>query len=94
MTCDLCTFYRIYLFIMAENRSRFTHNVFKNDPILFKSYVNKKVSVLTEDGNLHTGIVYTVDPVSERLDFTNLFLFTNYLIIIYNTSLNKFEFNF
>jgi hypothetical protein len=57
------------------------HKIFTNDPILFKSYVNKKVTIITEDSNVHTGFVYTVDPVSERLGFRSLYSFLLYIII-------------
>ena len=53
---------------IQENSLKFLHKVYSNDPVLFKSYINKKVSITTEDSVTHTGIVYTVDPVSERLD--------------------------
>ena len=56
------------------NDSNFLHNIYTSDPILFKSYVNKKVLITTEDSNIHSGIVYTVDPVSERLG-CHIFLF-------------------
>ncbi|XP_015600758.1 gem-associated protein 6-like [Cephus cinctus] len=54
-----------------ENQSSFSHKVFKNDPLLFKSYVNKKVIIITQDKNTHTGIVYTIDPVSESVVLLN-----------------------
>ena len=57
---------------MATNQAQFTHNVFKNDPVLFKSYINKKVHVLTEDESVQIGILYTIDPVSERLELNFL----------------------
>lgn len=66
---------------MAESQ-QFSHNIFQSDPLRFKSYINKKVSVLTEDGNTQTGIVYTVDPVSERLGFQLFISLINILIII------------
>lgn len=46
----------------------FSHNIYKNDPILFASYVGKQVKITMTDENIHCGIVYTVDPVSERLE--------------------------
>ncbi|XP_066603773.1 gem-associated protein 6-like [Prorops nasuta] len=53
---------------MAQTESSdFSHRIYKNDPILFKSYVNKKVDISTDDSQIHTGIVYTVDPVSESI---------------------------
>ena len=48
--------------------------IFNNDPVFFKSYVNKKVTITTDDGNAHVGIVYTVDPVSERFDNINNYI--------------------
>lgn len=51
-----------------EENLHFSHKIYKNDPLLFKSYVGKKVNVLTEDNSTISGIVYTVDPVSERLE--------------------------
>lgn len=44
------------------------HKVYKNDPILFISYVGKEVKITTKDENVYHGIVYTLDPVSERLE--------------------------
>lgn len=45
--------------------TKFSHNIYKNNPLLFKSYVGREVKI-TADNSLYTGIVYTVDPVSER----------------------------
>lgn len=42
------------------------HEVYKNDPILFNSYVGKEVKITTKDEDI-IGIIYTVDPVSKRL---------------------------
>ncbi|CAN7999826.1 unnamed protein product [Ixodes hexagonus] len=39
------------------------HTVFTNDPILFRSYVQKLVRVETVNGKVHAGYVKTVDPV-------------------------------
>jgi len=52
---------------MRNDTSNFLHKIYTNDPVLFKSYVNKRVKITTDDGNVHTGIVYTVDPVSESI---------------------------
>ena len=41
------------------------HKVFKNDPVKFKSLVNKFVEVESVKGKKSSGIVYTIDPVSE-----------------------------
>lgn len=46
-----------------------SHQIYKNDPLLFRGYVDKNVNVTTEDNNVCSGTVYTVDPVSERLEF-------------------------
>lgn len=59
---SLCLYY-----IMGEN-SHFSHKIYKNNPLLFKSYIGMKVNILTEDNTMISGVVYTVDPVSERLE--------------------------
>ncbi|EFN79897.1 gem-associated protein 6 [Harpegnathos saltator] len=52
----------------AENEdSDFSHNIYKNDPILFNSYVGKEVKITMKDEDVHCGIVYTIDPVSESV---------------------------
>lgn len=51
----------------AAEASDFSHNIYKNDPILYKSYVGSHVEVTTENGETCSGIVYTVDPVSESV---------------------------
>lgn len=53
---------------MANDHSEVPHKIFTSDPIHFKSLVNNIVEVETVRGpsNLK-GILYTVDPVSERL---------------------------
>lgn len=51
----------------TKEELRFSHNVFKNDPLLYKSYVGNEVNVTTETGEICSGIVYTVDPVSESV---------------------------
>ncbi|XP_060814326.1 gem-associated protein 6-like [Bombus pascuorum] len=50
-----------------EENSHFSHKIYKNDPLLFKSYVGKEVNISTEDNNTISGFVYTVDPVSESI---------------------------
>ncbi|XP_078052719.1 gem-associated protein 6 [Augochlora pura] len=50
-----------------ESNLNFSHNIYKNDPILFKSYVGKEVNILNKDDSTVSGIVYTVDPVSESI---------------------------
>lgn len=52
----------------AQEDLNFSHQVYKNEPILFESYVGKKVKIVMKDDNTHCGIIYTVDPVSERLE--------------------------
>ncbi|XP_012271829.1 gem-associated protein 6 isoform X2 [Orussus abietinus] len=52
---------------VSEDSSKFSHRVFNNDPLEFQGYVNKKVIVTARDSSVHTGIVYTVDPVSESV---------------------------
>ncbi|XP_012217834.1 gem-associated protein 6-like [Linepithema humile] len=49
---------------MEEEDSKFAHKVYKNDPILFTNYVGKEVKIMMKDKSSHSGIVYTVDPVS------------------------------
>lgn len=58
--------------LTSENESTSStplHKIYTSDPIVFKQYVNKKVIITTDDCHVCTGIVYTVDPVSERLEF-------------------------
>lgn len=43
------------------------HAVFTNDPVLFRSYVQKLVRVETVKGKVFAGCVKTVDPVSESV---------------------------
>ncbi|XP_053597473.1 gem-associated protein 6-like [Microplitis demolitor] len=49
------------------NDTEYTHTVYKNNPLLFKSYINKHVIITADDSSVHQGIVYTVDPVSESV---------------------------
>jgi len=51
---------------MEKKGLHFSHLVYKNNPILFDSYIGKKVKITMKDENFYCGIVYTVDPVSER----------------------------
>lgn len=44
-----------------------SHIIYHGDPILLQSYVNKQCTVTAIDQSVHTGIVYTVDPVTQRL---------------------------
>lgn len=50
-----------------EDNLNSLHKLYKNDPILFINYVEKEVKITTKDENVYCGIVYTIDPVSERL---------------------------
>ncbi|XP_046432558.1 gem-associated protein 6 [Neodiprion pinetum] len=56
---------------MTDNEWKFSHKVYKNDPITLKSYVNKTVSIKTKDGRSYSGVVYTIDPVSESFILAN-----------------------
>lgn len=51
-----------------EDNTRYTHKIYENDPTLFESYINQHVTIAAKDSSVHHGILYTVDPVSERLD--------------------------
>ncbi|XP_064484725.1 gem-associated protein 6-like [Ornithodoros turicata] len=51
----------------SEKQDDEIHNVFKNDPVLFLSYVHKLVRVETTDKNVYAGYVKTIDPVSESV---------------------------
>lgn len=53
---------------MLTDDLNFSHQVYKNDPILHDGYIGKKVKIMMKDENVYCGIVYTVDPVSERLE--------------------------
>lgn len=41
-------------------------SVYTVDPLELRKYVQKFVEVVTIDGEKLSGIVYTIDPVSER----------------------------
>ncbi|XP_060074846.1 gem-associated protein 6-like [Ylistrum balloti] len=43
------------------------HPIFHKDPEQWMQYINKEVSVVTEDGSEWSGWVYTIDPVSESI---------------------------
>ncbi|XP_015180663.1 PREDICTED: gem-associated protein 6-like [Polistes dominula] len=51
----------------TDDQTKFSHNIYKNNPLLFKSYIGKEAKITADDGSLYTGIVYTVDPVSESV---------------------------
>lgn len=51
----------------AQENSDFSHQIYKNDPILLKSYVGKEIKITMKDEDVYHGIAYTIDPVSERL---------------------------
>lgn len=59
-----------------QNSCETSHKVFINNPIHLKSYVQKYVEVKTADGNVHSGTVYTIDPVSERYNCRNHYDYT------------------
>lgn len=50
-----------------QDLTKFSHNIYKNNPLLFKSYVGKEAKITTDNASVCTGIVYTVDPVSESV---------------------------
>ncbi|XP_014469801.1 PREDICTED: gem-associated protein 6-like [Dinoponera quadriceps] len=50
-----------------EEDSVFSHKIYKNDPILFNSYVGKDSKITMKDEDSHCGIVYTIDPVSDSV---------------------------
>uniref|UniRef100_A0A1B6MFX3 AD domain-containing protein n=1 Tax=Graphocephala atropunctata TaxID=36148 RepID=A0A1B6MFX3_9HEMI len=57
---------------MATSSEDETHKVFTNDPIHFKSLVNAVVEVETvNDSEVHKGILFTIDPVSETVILLN-----------------------
>ncbi|XP_049763696.1 gem-associated protein 6-like [Schistocerca cancellata] len=56
---------------MGENKCDFSHAVFVNNPIQFRSYVHKYVEVETTEGDVHKGTLYTIDPVSESVVLVN-----------------------
>lgn len=47
------------------------HPIFINDPEDWMKFVYKKVQLLTKDGQIHEGLVYTIDPVSESVVLAN-----------------------
>ncbi|XP_017885146.1 gem-associated protein 6-like [Ceratina calcarata] len=55
-----------------EQDLHFSHEVYKNDPLLFKSYIGMEVDILTVDGDTISGIAYTVDPVSKSVVVVSL----------------------
>ncbi|XP_053996463.1 gem-associated protein 6-like [Hylaeus anthracinus] len=50
-----------------EDNSNWSHSIYKSDPLLFKSYIGMRVNISTVDGTTISGVVYTVDPVSESV---------------------------
>ncbi|XP_032668756.1 gem-associated protein 6-like [Odontomachus brunneus] len=50
-----------------EEDANFSHKIYKNDPILFNSYVGKEIKITMKDEDVHHGVVYTIDPVSESV---------------------------
>ncbi|KAH9503972.1 Gem (Nuclear organelle) associated protein 6 [Bulinus truncatus] len=43
------------------------HPIFTKDPKEWLKYVNSHVEAMTEDGQKHSGYVFTIDPVSESI---------------------------
>jgi hypothetical protein len=41
-------------------------SVYTTNPLKLRNYIQKFVEVVTTDGEKLTGVVYTIDPVSER----------------------------
>ncbi|XP_024880606.1 gem-associated protein 6-like [Temnothorax curvispinosus] len=75
-----------------QKHLNFSHQVFKNDPILFESYVGKKIKIMMKDENIHFGVVYTVDPVSESIVVLQSKTSTQYrLKIIFSHAIKNVE---
>ncbi|XP_052815931.1 gem-associated protein 6-like [Mya arenaria] len=53
------------------NEAEDLHPIFTKDPEEWMQFVYKKVSLVTDDGVEHVGLVYTVDPVSETFVLVN-----------------------
>lgn len=67
------------------------HEVYKNDPILFNSYVGKEVKITTKDEDI-IGIIYTVDPVSKSIVLLQSGTARQYrLKIIFNHAIKNME---
>lgn len=66
-----------------EDNLNSLHKVYTNDPLLFMTYVGKEVKITTKDKNVYYGIVYTLDPVSERLEKNCIYYVKYYIILIF-----------
>ncbi|XP_012529772.1 gem-associated protein 6 [Monomorium pharaonis] len=70
----------------------FLHQVYKNDPILFNSYIGKMVKITMKDESVYYGIVYTVDPISESIVLLQSKTLMQYrLKIIFNHSIKNVQ---
>ncbi|XP_063982105.1 gem-associated protein 6-like [Diachasmimorpha longicaudata] len=54
-----------------EDETKYSHRIYKNNPLQYKNYVDKRVKITGKDSSVHEGIVYTVDPVSESVILMN-----------------------
>jgi len=84
----------VYIFNMnvLKDGLTFSHHVYKNDPILFDSYIGKKVKIIIKDENVYCGIVYTVDPVSESIVLLQSKTSTQYRVkIIFSHAIKNVE---
>lgn len=52
---------------MADDENEL-HEIFTVDPDHLKSYVDHYVEICLKDGAKISGVVYTIDPVSHRLE--------------------------
>ncbi|XP_011311564.1 gem-associated protein 6 [Fopius arisanus] len=53
------------------DESKYSHRIYKNDPVKYKNYVDKRAKITCKDSSIYEGIVYTVDPVSESVILIN-----------------------
>ncbi|XP_015118007.1 gem-associated protein 6 [Diachasma alloeum] len=54
-----------------EDESKYSHRIYKNDPVEYRNYVNKRVKITGKDSSVYEGVIYTVDPVSESIILMN-----------------------
>ncbi|XP_043251773.1 gem-associated protein 6-like [Colletes gigas] len=73
-----------------EENSDWSHNIYKNYPLLFKSYLGMEVDILTVDGTTASGVVYTVDPVSESVVLLRTCQ-QNYLKIVFGHAIKNIK---
>lgn len=59
------------LAMRQRSESADLHPIFMRDPTDWIKWVDHEVQVSTEDGEVHVGHVYTVDPVSESIVLIN-----------------------